>query len=420
MAAPGCEIPTYRDASWKGVPFLCETTDDEFGRRGDQYEYPLSEDTGYKDLGRKIRRFKVTGYLIGSDQVDQSARMARAAESPQPGTLVHPMFGGQQVACVTLRMSADYRKDIKRTKLDFDFVEAHSSMAPYLMGSSVDSMYQSGSAAIEASQLRATWNANANAVEAARAIDLNLAALVAPASDEESFDVISVLEGRAQPMPATTLEMLAMPAPQVMRQWSAIPYAGSTPDDSTATFDVTVTKAGYITFEGVVAPITEGTATIRRLHLDAMKRLHAFNAFVVEQADGTASVESLIVAARLSLIRDYALTAAQSTYQSVSEAILALDFVMAVYDDEELLAARSCYDVLVTAIRRARADAARGILMKNIRLPGIVTSSVHGQWPSVVVSHKLYVDGRRYQQIESYNTHMVPFYIGREIVAPAS
>jgi prophage DNA circulation protein len=419
MAAPGCVIPTYRDASWKGVAFLCETSDDEFGRRGDQYEYPLSEDTGYKDMGRKIRRFKLTGYLIGSDQVEKSNAMARAAESPQPGTLVHPMFGGQQVACVTLKISADYRRDIKRTKLDFDFVEANASMAPYAYGASTEQVFASGSAAIDASTLRAIWQPNVNAVEAASAIDGNLAMLVAPADDEESFDVISVLEGRSQPMSAGSLQALsAQPAPSLRAR--AMPRAGLTPDNSSATFDVTVVKAGYITFEGVVAPITEGTATIRRLHTDAVKRLHAFNAFVVEQSDGTPSVESLIVSARLSLIRDYALAALQTAYQTVTEAILALDFVMAVYDDEERLASSTCYDVLVTAIRKARADAARAILTKNIRLPGIVSSEVHGQWPSVVVSHKLYVDGRRYAQVESYNAHMVPFYIGSQIVAPAS
>jgi prophage DNA circulation protein len=417
MAAPGCVVPTYNDASWKGVPFLCETTDDEFGRRGDQYEYPLSEDTGYKDLGRKIRRFHVTGYLIGSDQVEQSNRMARAAESPQPGTLMHPMFGGQQVACVTLKIAADYRRDIKRTKLDFDFVEANASMAPYKLGSSVTNMYTSGTAAIDAVSLRAIWQPNVNAVEAARAIDLNLAGLVAPASDEESFDVISVLEGRAMPLPSVTIETLQARQPITIPS----PFAfAQTPDNSTATFEVTGTRAGYIHFDDVVAPIAEGTATIRRLHFDALKKLHGFNAFVVAQSDGTPSVESLIVAARLSLIRDYALTAAQTTYQTVSEAILALDFVMAVYDDEEQLASQTCYDVLTTAIRAARAEAARSILLKNIRLPGIVKREVHGQWPSVLVSHKLYADGRRLAQVEAYNAHMSPFWIGHEIIAPAS
>jgi prophage DNA circulation protein len=73
-----CIAPVYLDASWKGVPFFVENSADEFGRRGDLYEYPLSDDIGYKDLGRKARRFKVEGYLIGTDQVGLTQEMASA------------------------------------------------------------------------------------------------------------------------------------------------------------------------------------------------------------------------------------------------------------------------------------------------------------------------------------------------------
>src|SRR5262245_52975871 len=97
-----CKVPTYQRATWKGVPFEVESSADEFGRRGDLYEYPLSEDTAFKDLGRKARRFRVEGYLIGAEQVSLTQRMQRAAESPEPGTLVHPMYGSQRVSCATL------------------------------------------------------------------------------------------------------------------------------------------------------------------------------------------------------------------------------------------------------------------------------------------------------------------------------
>jgi prophage DNA circulation protein len=409
MAAPGCAIPIYRDASWKGVSFLCETSNDEFGRRGDQYEYPLSEETGYKDLGRKIRRFKLEGYLIGSDQVDQSVQMARAAESPQPGMLIHPMFGSQMVACVTLRVSADYRRDIKRTKLDFDFVEANSSMAPYSLGASVAQVFASGSAAVNTARDTAPWAPTVPAIEAASRVGLSLASYVLPASDEESFDAVAVLQRTATPVPFIS----QIPQP---------PAAGTRAmQTASATFEQIRSRAGYLRFDEVVNPIDQGTATIRRLHKDAMQRLRKFNAFVVEQSDGsTPSIESLIVASRLSLIRDYALTAAQTTYATVSEAFLDLDFVMAIYDDEERMAASTCYDVLATAVRRARADAARHIISQNIRLPGVVSFPVDGQWPSPVVAHKLYADGRRYAQIEAYNTQMSPFHMGRIVIAPAS
>src|SRR5215475_9877075 len=82
-----CDAPTYASAqgsylhaSYNGVEFFVETSSDEFGRRGDLYEYPLSDDTGYKDLGRKARRFKVEGYLIGADQVEKTRRIVDTVE----------------------------------------------------------------------------------------------------------------------------------------------------------------------------------------------------------------------------------------------------------------------------------------------------------------------------------------------------
>ena len=404
MAGPDCLIPVYLDASWKGVPFVVLTSSDEFGRRGDQYEYPLSEDTAYKDLGRKIRKFRIEGYLIGGDQVEKSVRMARAAESPGPGTLVHPMFGSIRVACVTLKISAEYKTDIRRTRLDFDFVEANESMAPYLAGASVQQVFASGSQAVNTAKAVLPWAPTADALAASQAISANLAGQIEPATDEESFDAISVLTRTDVPVFGVS------PAELQATRLTA-----------TVAFEETLTRAGYLTFAGVVNPIDEGTAEVRRLHLDAMKRLRAFNLFVVEQSQpNEPSIESLIVAARLSLIRDYALTALQHTYATVSEALIDLDFVMAVYDDEERAATQHCYDVLITAIRQARADSVRSILAKNVRLPGIVRQEVYGQWPSLVAAQKLYADGRRYQEVESYNQDMSPFYLGRDLVAPAS
>src|SRR5262245_46375903 len=150
-----CLEPFYLPASWKFIPFHVDTSSDTFGRRGDLYEYPLSDSTGFKDLGRKARRFKVEGYLIGSTQVLQTNLMAIAAESPQPGLLVHPMYGPQLVTCVSLQTNADYRKDKKRTKLVFEFLEANPSMAPFLAGVAISVLFSIGSLAVQASNSRA-------------------------------------------------------------------------------------------------------------------------------------------------------------------------------------------------------------------------------------------------------------------------
>ena len=157
-----------------------------------------------------------------------------------------------------------------------------------------------------------------------------------------------------------------------------------------------------------------------RVCADALERLREFNTAVVDAGvGGGLSVETLVIAARLALARDYALVSIQTRYSTVSEALQSLDFVMAIYDEEEVAATRRCDDKLVGAIRAARAAAAQQILAANIRLPGIVVSSVDGVWPSLIAAHKLYGDGKRYQDVERYNATMPPFFIGRDATAPA-
>ena len=405
MAISGCDVPTYQQASWKGVPFNVESSADEFGRRGDLYEYPLSERTAYKDLGRKARRFRVEGYLIGSQQVSLTQQMKKAAESAEPGTLVHPIYGSQKVACVTLTATADYKKDKRRTKLTFEFIEANDSMSPYKVGDQTPSnVDKAGSNAVEASKDEGAkdWGTDTSRTNA-QVLSGNLSEQVKPATDESSFNVVDELAPRD---PAATFDE---------RFPKAAPGTLNVPSLRSFAVTAQVVK-GLTTFRDVTDPIDDGTATIRRIHDDALVRLREFNRFVVGMSSGDPGVEALVVTARLCLIRDFAVKAAMTQYRTVRDALVDLDFIMSVYDDEENAATAKCADALVTAIRSARATAAQTILQQNIRLPGVVQSNVNGVWPSLVAAHKLYFDGRRYQDVENYNPSMSPFFVGRDIL----
>lgn len=371
-----CEIPQFYPASWRGVPFVVEKSEDKFGRRGDIYEYALSNNVAHKDLGRKARRFKVEGWLLGGNQVQLTQEMSQAAEAPEPATLVHPIFGEQTVACIEVKFKVDYIKEIRQTKLEFEFVEAAQSLAPYVIGSNVNNLFTVNWAAIIAAIRQAVWiiTASVNDQAETQRITRSLASLISPAVDEESFDAIDRLE-RA-------------------------PY-------------------DYRTFRSIAGAIVEGTATIRRIHDDAVERLRSWNASLAAPA-GSPSVESLILLARLAIGRDLGLAVAQNTYRTVRDALADLDFLMKIFDEEEQIAVYRCADELTLAIREARAETARQVLDANIRLPGVVTREVHGTWPSLVVAHKLYGDGRRYADVEAYNPDMNPLFMGRTVVAPAA
>jgi len=265
-------------------------------------------------------------------------------------------------------------------------------------------------AAVSASKSSATWVPTISTIATTRAISNNLAAQVAPARDEASFDTVSRLE-KADPITTFGVEADAAAARILPGR---LPAALALPAVDIA---LAVPVNPYPTFADAADPIDEGTRTVARLHADALKRLRDFNRFVVSQSDGTPSVESLIVLSRLALIRDYAWKAAQTVYATMGEGLADLDFIMAVYDDEEVAATARCDDALVSTIRAARALAASTILSRTVGLPAVIEVSVDGIWPSLVVAQKLYGDGKRYSEVEAYNAHMVPFFIGRDVVA---
>lgn len=413
--------PQYMAASWKGVPFFCESSSDEFGRRGDLYEYPLSNRIAYKDMGKKAIRFKLEGYLIGAAQlqINLSREMAAKAQDPEPGYLQHPIHGRRRVACVTLTMSADFKKAKKVTKLTFEFVEAAASTAPYQASSgTADTVFNSGSNAVQASVLSATYGANDFSRLMNTGTTDKLASLInPPKGDEFALDAQNRLENKSIMLSPPTQSVMALPPTPVMMMareaLTRVPAYGPS----------SYTSQAYtsMSFARLASRIDYGAATIRRLHTDALERLKEFNAYVVQQTerDYTPSVQSLVMTTRLVIAREMAVVMMQRKYKTIKHALDDLDLICAIYDEEEEAATRRCDDVLVAAIRHARAVAIEVILLANIRLPGIVEAPTDGLWPSLVVAQKLYANGQRYEEIENYNPTMMPFWMGRHVVALA-
>jgi prophage DNA circulation protein len=98
-----------RQASFRGVPFHVEVGAKSSGRRIVVHEYPKRDLPYAEDMGRRAKRFTITGYFIQypNDQAaldDSSAaslllrrdyrlardELIRALETEGPGALVHP------------------------------------------------------------------------------------------------------------------------------------------------------------------------------------------------------------------------------------------------------------------------------------------------------------------------------------------
>ena len=85
--------------SFRGARFRLDSYETATGRRAEIHEYPLRNEPAGEDLGRRARRFRFTGYVVGPLWESERDALLNACEDDGPGTLVHPFHGEHTVIC---------------------------------------------------------------------------------------------------------------------------------------------------------------------------------------------------------------------------------------------------------------------------------------------------------------------------------
>lgn len=128
-ANPPAWLQNLRPASFRGAGFHIDSVDSQFGRRVVTHEYPQRSTPFSEDLGRKARRFTVTGYLVGGEYGLARDNLIMACETEGPGELVHPYQGALQVICEGLTVR-ERRQDGGYCEVSFTFVEDGENQFP--------------------------------------------------------------------------------------------------------------------------------------------------------------------------------------------------------------------------------------------------------------------------------------------------
>jgi prophage DNA circulation protein len=113
----------YREASYRGALFHMDTQARASGRRSVLHEFAKRDVPYAEDMGRRARRFHVTGYIIGPDYLDGKEELETALETEGPGTLCLPMQEDLQVVCPTYTVS-ERREQGAYCIFEMEFVEA--------------------------------------------------------------------------------------------------------------------------------------------------------------------------------------------------------------------------------------------------------------------------------------------------------
>jgi prophage DNA circulation protein len=130
-------------ASFRGAVFHVETGSHATGRRVALHEYPKRDTPYAEDMGRRAKRFRIEGYVIGPNYKTGRDALMQACEQEGGGALIHPTMGTLQVICEAIN-TTETREWGGYCIFDLSFVEVGS---PGNAGTNIDTAAQSGSAA---------------------------------------------------------------------------------------------------------------------------------------------------------------------------------------------------------------------------------------------------------------------------------
>lgn len=117
--------------SFRGVPFLIESSDRSGGRRVIVHDFPQRDAPFIDELGRTSPTIRVEAFVLGDDVAKQRDNLRAALEDVAgPGVLVHPEYGRLDAVCVSLTIrQSNTEGRIARFQIDFQ-IQPDEPVAP--------------------------------------------------------------------------------------------------------------------------------------------------------------------------------------------------------------------------------------------------------------------------------------------------
>ncbi len=124
-------------ALWRYIPFEAREVGRETGRRLVTHEYPNRDEPHNEDMGRRARRWKLQGFVLGEGAPAIRDLMIAACEKKGPGPLLHPTLGLVQARCEALSVRESVDGGVNVVEFTLDFIEAGSTYSIGLIMSAV-------------------------------------------------------------------------------------------------------------------------------------------------------------------------------------------------------------------------------------------------------------------------------------------
>lgn len=389
--AEGCYKPRYLPASFKGVQFDAEETTSEHGRRGAEGEFPFGENTAYQDMGRKIRRYTITGRIATNDHIDVTDALISVCEAPGPGLLVHPTRGAINAACTRLSVKDDPLTEQGYTRVDLEFVEA-SVLATGGIGAGLMTLAAGALFAALAGSFNRSYRLDAVSY----------------------FDVGDVLATSVSAVDAIRTEYRrTIPSQKGNERWYALSAMDAIISDPATLRGSTEAYAAFDRSVKTLANASTGEdkyASFKTIS-NKMARVSPLAGDAAAAQDGVYSTVRIMSAVNM------ARAAMEISLSTLDDALNQYDAVSAVISQEIEAARVLCDNELFLELRRLETDVKTSLLTKAYRLPALIEYDFNGGVHSLVAAYEIYGDARRFSELEARNLPAWPFNMGPKIIA---
>lgn len=355
-------------ASFRGVPFLVESSDRSGGRRAVVHEYPGRNEPAIDDLGRAATRYALEGYVVGDDYLAARDALLEALEEPGPGELVHPYYGVVRAVCLALTVR-ESRLDGGIATFALEFARSYDAPAPVEATDLEDTATDAADAALEAAQddMTATYDVDGQPQYALDSLESEIAAA-----------------GEAMDAALTPLATGAQEAARVAQQTEILTaQASSIARDPVQLFAVLANSLGAVAGAVAEAP---------RALISALADSYALIGQTVAPT-GTTPVRlqeavnrlALIAVMRQTLAIEAARVIVQIDYETLDDARADATVVAELLEEQEAVAGTASFPAL--ALLRARTTRA---VPGDRELARVATLNLRVAVNSLVLSHRLY------------------------------
>lgn len=371
-------LQKFRQASFRGAGFLIDNVDSQFGRRVVTHEYPQRDKPFSEDLGRRARRFSVSGYLVGSNYGLARDNLIEACEQPGAGELVHPYQGTLRVVCegITVR---ERRQDGGYCEVSLTFVEQGENAFPSAISNP------------------------STAVDLAAGVTQNTAASVF----ERIYDLANLPEFVRTEMKGAADRLLG-PVDRLLSASGefADGLARFKSDLNALIYQPRALAAGFLeVIQDITNLVGKNKSTSASLHEMAVDVLR-----LVPEATGTRRRQSTAQSAMEAMVRqmavaEHARVVSGQEYTSFQEALTARQEVT----DEIDAISETAADEVYVELQALRAKVVQAL--PSPKLPEIQVITMRQATPAIVLAYQLYGDPLRDADITSRNRIRHPGFI---------